>query len=230
MKRIKKKNFDKKIIFCDFDGTITLEDTVDKFLLLYANDQWLKIEDQWEKGLIGSRVCLEQQINCIGKISEREIKKFAAEIEIDPHFMEFLKEVKKNKIDFYIVSDGFDILINQILSNYKIKDVPVFSNKLELKDNKLYASFPYQKNECYLQSGMCKCAVIENKYQNKHRIYIGDGKSDMCAVNLAEEVYAKKRLANYCRDNKISYTHFAYFNDITNSLFKEENKYATVQD
>ena len=35
------KNFQ---FFCDFDGTITKEDTLNKFLRVYAKTDWLEVE------------------------------------------------------------------------------------------------------------------------------------------------------------------------------------------
>ena len=37
-------------IFCDFDGTITQEDTLNKFLRVYADKKWLELEEEWISG------------------------------------------------------------------------------------------------------------------------------------------------------------------------------------
>ena len=37
-------------IFCDFDGTITKEDTLNKFLRVYADKKWLELEEEWISG------------------------------------------------------------------------------------------------------------------------------------------------------------------------------------
>lgn len=42
-------------ILCDFDGTISLNDTTDHLLETFALDGWQAIEQQWEQGLIGSK-------------------------------------------------------------------------------------------------------------------------------------------------------------------------------
>ena len=38
------KNFQ---FFSDFDGTITKEDTLNKFLRVYAKTDWLEVEEKW---------------------------------------------------------------------------------------------------------------------------------------------------------------------------------------
>ena len=51
------------VVFSDFDGTITKEDTLNKFLRVYADKKWLEIEDKWLNGEIGSKECIEEYIN-----------------------------------------------------------------------------------------------------------------------------------------------------------------------
>lgn len=51
------KNFQ---FFCDFDGTITKEDTLNKFLRVYAKTDWLEVEEKWMNGAIGSKQCIEE--------------------------------------------------------------------------------------------------------------------------------------------------------------------------
>ena len=54
-----------KIIVSDFDGTITKKDTLSTFLELYADKEWLVIEDKWVKGEIGSAECLQKQFDLV---------------------------------------------------------------------------------------------------------------------------------------------------------------------
>jgi len=43
------------IVFLDFDGTITQRDATDVILEAYADPGWLRIEEEWKAGRIGSR-------------------------------------------------------------------------------------------------------------------------------------------------------------------------------
>ena len=45
-------------VFCDFDGTIALEDVTDSILERFALDGWQDIELQRKNGRIGSRECM----------------------------------------------------------------------------------------------------------------------------------------------------------------------------
>ena len=56
------------VIFCDFDGTITINDTVDHLLSIFADKNWITIEESWKNGEIGSKECLKKQFDCIDYI------------------------------------------------------------------------------------------------------------------------------------------------------------------
>lgn len=213
-------------IFCDFDGTITIEDVVDKLLNIYADRHWKEIEKLWEQRKIGSEECLRLQLRCIENLNERELLRFALDIEIDPYFPDFLSSVSENGIDFYIVSDGFDWLIKLILLNNGISTVPVFANRLRIRNSRPIPSFPFKTKECYMKSGMCKCSIVD-KYEGKKTVtYIGDGESDICAVRKADIVFAKNRLSDYCTQNAIDFIEFSSFDDIRKVLFNKEKKNA----
>ena len=64
------------VIFCDFDGTITINDTVDHLLSIFADKNWINIEESWKNGEIGSKECLKKQFDCIDYISEKQLNEF----------------------------------------------------------------------------------------------------------------------------------------------------------
>jgi 2-hydroxy-3-keto-5-methylthiopentenyl-1-phosphate phosphatase len=210
------------VIFSDFDGTITVDDVVDKFLSIYAGESWMEIEELWEAGEIGSEMCLMLQLACIKLITVDELIGFTSDIAIDPYLSKFVRFVKRNGIDLYVLSDGFDCLIELILGNHGIAGIPTFANSLRIEDNKPIPSFPFKVGQCLSGSGMCKCAIIEKYRQDRLVIYIGDGRSDKCAVGRADIVFAKGKLSNYCSDKSIEFFEFSNFGDVLECLVKKE--------
>ena len=202
-------------IFCDFDGTITKEDTIGKFLKLFANDKWFEIEKQWKEGKIGSRECMKQQLELVKPLSQKELDYFFDSLEIDETFINFYNEIKKRNIKFTIVSDGFDIFIYNVLKNYNIEDIKVFANKLEIIGGKFIPIYDDKYKSCKRKSGVCKCKVVEEEtLENHNLIYIGDGLSDACVSGKINKIYAKNYLAKYLSSNNIPYIEFNSFNEI----------------
>ncbi len=208
--------------FCDFDGTITKEDTLNKFLRVYANVEWTDIEDKWLRGEIGSKQCIEQQMQTFPLMEEKNVNDFIDSIEIDETFPDFLNYIKSENIDFYIVSDGFDFFIEKILARYKIKDLKIFSNKLEFKNGSFKTAFPFFTPGCKRKSGVCKCNVIKsNRIVTKQILYAGDGISDFCAAQNVDFLFAKGSLLKYGMNTKINnLVGFNSFNEIETYIKK----------
>ncbi len=210
------------VVFCDFDGTITKKDTVDELLNTFADKKWLDIEEDWQKGKIGSKECLIEQFKQIDRISPEQFNEFIKISEIDPVFPDFLSEINRKNIDFYIISDGFGFLINRIFKKYNISGCKIFSNKLDYQDKKFTPVFPLHNARCEVKSGLCKCSIVKTFSKDKKSIYIGDGKSDICASSKADILFAKNNLAEHCDKNEIAYFPYNDFNDIREILFKKE--------
>lgn len=190
-------------IFSDFDGTITKVDTLNTFLRVHATDEWLEIEDRWINGEIGSRQCIEEQMQLFPGMTEKTMNDFVDSIEIDETFIPFYEFVKEKNIDFSIVSDGFDLFIERILNRYDIKNVKIYSNKLKFDGKNFETSFPHCSQDCKRDSGVCKCSVIKNnRIVTKRLLYAGDGLSDFCVSNKADILFAKGSLLEYCKNTK----------------------------
>ena len=202
-------------IFCDFDGTITKEDTIGAFLNRFADNRWLEIEKQWKDGEIGSRDCMKQQLELVRTLSQKELNEFFDSLEIDETFIDFYNETQKRKIPFTIVSDGFDYFIYNVLRKYKLEDIKVFTNKLEIKNGKFIPVYDDKYKACKRKSGVCKCKVVEHEtLKGFQTVYIGDGLSDACVSGKINKIYAKEYLARYLSSNNIPYIEFNTFNDI----------------
>lgn len=201
-------------IFCDFDGTISSSDATDQVLEKFAEGRWREIEEEWSRGIIGSRECMQRQIALI-RATLPELNSFLDTISIDLGFRGLLAFCRSNALPLTIVSDGVDYFIKRILKRHQISGLPVMANVLNLstEDGKtIFAlSSPHASEMCLSASGVCKCQVVE---QEETRIYIGDGRSDFCVSDKVDIVFAKDRLADYCRDQEIPFIRFDGFTDL----------------
>lgn len=210
-----------RIIVSDFDGTITTKDSLYYFFENYATEEWLEVERLWVNRTIGSKECLTREFNLVVNLSEELIEKYIKTIKLDEYFFEFIREIEKLNIDFAIVSDGIDYFINKILKNHNIENIKIIANHSEFKNNSLEITCPHSFSGCKVNSGTCKCKVI-NDFKNEYKelIYIGDGTSDFCAANNAkiDKLYAKAGLLKYCKSNNIRHIEFNTFKEILDSI------------
>jgi 2-hydroxy-3-keto-5-methylthiopentenyl-1-phosphate phosphatase len=97
------------------------------------------------------------------------------------------------------LSDGFGYYIEKILKRENLSHLKVFSNKLILNDEgKLIPSYPYYNAE-YRSSANCKRNhIIENSGEDDYTVFIGDGNSDIDAIQYVDFIFAKDNLLKYC--------------------------------
>ena len=197
-------------ILCDFDGTISLQDTTDVLLQNFGRAGWQALEDDWLQGRIGSRECMGAQIALLD-VSRETLFQHLAAMDIDPDFKAFVAAADRYDAPVQIVSDGLDAAIAFILKRHGLSHLPIFANQLiEQPHNRWSLAFPHADEHCVKASGNCKCAraasVKRAAHQTSARIlYIGDGSSDFCVSNRVDLVLAKDKLIEYCRAHHIAH-------------------------
>ncbi|MEI8344676.1 MAG: MtnX-like HAD-IB family phosphatase [Candidatus Omnitrophota bacterium] len=205
--------------FIDFDGTIAKVDVVDAVLKRFAPKQWKAIEAEWLSGKIGSRACLGRQIDLV-RVSQKKLAGFLDTIEIDPHFVAFLKTCLELGIEVSVVSDGFDFIIDRVLKKALagkgrlLRNLPVHSNRFEWRSG-VGPKAVFSKDPCEHGCATCKVRVIRKKSRaGQMKIFIGDGFSDRHAAHASDLCFAKKRLLDYCRDNQLPHIEYVQFDRI----------------
>lgn len=207
---------DKKyIVFFDFDNTISKVDVIDDMLERFSkDDKWVKLEEKWKSGKIGSKECLKGQVNGI-RITKKDLDAYLDGIEIDPYFKKLLKLLRSNKIKTYILSDNFGYILKTILKSNGIDGIPVRSNRLKISGDRLSPSFPFSDNDCGDFCGHCKRSSLRKlSKKNKTIVYIGDGRSDICPAKASDVVFAKATLLEYFKSKKLGHIPLNNLNDV----------------
>jgi 2-hydroxy-3-keto-5-methylthiopentenyl-1-phosphate phosphatase len=213
----------KPIVFCDFDGTVTLDDVTDRILEELGDPGWRELEAAWVQGMIGSRECLERQMALV-RASSRQLNSLIDAVAIDPGFASFYKFTEQAGISFCILSDGFDYVVRRVLrrvgADGELRNGKhLFTSSMEIEDNRLRVSFPHDARVCEHGCATCKAAIIR-RIGRGHRpvVFIGDGLSDRFAVGESDLVFAKKQLLAHCRKNHIACMPFETFADVETTL------------
>jgi len=194
------KNMDKNmIIFFDFDNTITTIDVIDDMLERFSGDeQWKGLEKRWQSEEIGSLECLKGQVEGIN-ITKDRMDEYLDTVSIDPYFKKLLRIFKSRDISVLIVSDNFDYMLNGILARNNISGVEVYCNKVSFVNGRLKPSFPYSNPDCGACANCKKTHLLSKKKAGVKTVYVGDGKSDLCASKVSDMVFAKGYLKDIFR-------------------------------
>jgi 2-hydroxy-3-keto-5-methylthiopentenyl-1-phosphate phosphatase len=206
-------------VFCDFDGTISVQDATDFVLSELADPEWQQIERLWQDGKIGSGECMRRQISLIHATPE-QLDEVLDQVEIDPFFASFADFCAAYSVPLTIVSDGVDHFIKCILRRHGLHHLPVIANALVVSvggGQPSYGLFsPHADQTCMTAAGVCKCRWLGAHGQE--RIYIGDGRSDFCVADKPELVFAKGELARHCAEHEIPFLAFHDFGDVIAGL------------
>lgn len=195
-------------VFFDFDNTITPFDVIDDIVERFSvNEQWRKIEEDWKRGKIGSKECLQGQFREV-RVKKDAFIRYLSAIKIDEYFSKIIALLKRHKAFVSIVSDSSSFIINYILKNNGIEGIKVYSNRLKFNKDKLILEFPYLNKRCPKCANCKKSHLRRTGIDDKITIYIGDGLSDVCAAGCADIVFAKASLLKYFKEQKKKHIEF----------------------
>ncbi len=188
------------LILCDFDGTVSTKDTVNRLVRDHIVDpEWRFHVKRYMRGEIGSREVYEA-VGPAMRMDRAEFHEFVqSHAELDPAFPSFLQWARDLGIDVKIVSDGFDATIHALFEKHGIDGIEIFANRLEfLDDSRLSLTSPHWNAECGT-CGTCKQDIVQ-RFRSRYNtiILIGDGESDRHAAEEADVVVALKDLFIYC--------------------------------
>ena len=202
-------------VFVDFDGTITKQDTGDAIFTKFGPEEQVKeIIRNLLSDKISARECWQQLCESVDSIDETQLDEFILQIEVDKTFHSFVEYCEKQNFELYILSDGFDYYINRILKREKLDHLKVFSNSLEITDNKLIPVFPHYDADCSSSANCKRNHIINNSADDEFTVFIGDGNSDKYTVHFCDFIFAKDDLLKYCEKERITYFPFHNFNDV----------------
>jgi 2-hydroxy-3-keto-5-methylthiopentenyl-1-phosphate phosphatase len=206
-------------IFCDFDGTVAVDDVGERFFQTFGNDDIPKIVEELYAGKITPRECYHKEFAVLRGLTVTSCEEFVGKQAIDPHFREFAEFCRERRIDLWIVSDGFDFYIKRILDRYGLAHIPFIANHLVVSDTvdrntgelQVEPQFPYTDGECECCANCKRNHLLNLSGEDDIIIYVGDGISDRCPVRYADIVFAKGRLIHYCQEENITYFEYSTF-------------------
>ena len=207
------------VVFSDFDGTVTQADVTDEILTRLADPAWRGVEQEWLRGEIGSRECLERQMALV-RASARELNALIDAVPVDPGFAEFYRFTEERALPFYVVSDGFDYVVQRVLSRSGVdgrlrNGHHLYASQLRVRGRRWLTAFPHPAAGCEHGCATCKAGVMKRLGRGHAPvIFIGDGLSDRFAVEEADLVFAKHELLRYCLGNGIAFDPFRTFADV----------------
>jgi 2,3-diketo-5-methylthio-1-phosphopentane phosphatase len=204
-------------IYCDFDGTIALDDVSDLLLTRFAGPGWTALEDDWLAGRIGSQACMQGQFALLDA-DPAELDAVIDGVAIDPAFPRFVASARAAGCRVEVLSDGADRAIRRILARHGLADLPIAANHLVPVGGRTWRlESPHAVPACRVAAGTCKCACVDTgdvaDGAGRRRLLVGDGASDFCVAGKVDWVLAKSRLIDHCRSHRLPHEPIQGFDD-----------------
>lgn len=214
----------------DFDGTISSQDVLDELISRYSvDDSWKQLERRWQSGEIGSRACLAGQFDLV-RVTPPELEAMLSRMTLDPGAVALFRLLDIYRVPVVILSDCVDFFIRRILRRYGFSHIEVRSNTAVFADGGLKLYCPHESSSCTFGAAHCKCESMDALGQSgRQSIYVGDGRSDLCASRKADLVFAKSVLARLLEAEKIPFRPYTTLQDVANVLAEAWQSESSVE-
>jgi 2-hydroxy-3-keto-5-methylthiopentenyl-1-phosphate phosphatase len=207
-------------LFIDFDGTITTVDVGSRVFTRFSGGKNADVVERWIRREVTSIECLTEEARLMNA-ERREVVEFVRQFAVDPGFHRLMDLCRENRIDITVVSDGLDVYIREILNREGYTGMKVMSNISRFSGDTLQVEFPHRHESCGF-CGNCKGAAIRNHLRPGHKsIFVGDGYSDLCAIDAADYLFAKADLASYLARSGKSFLPFGSLHEVADRISDE---------
>ncbi|MGL4522463.1 MAG: MtnX-like HAD-IB family phosphatase [Bacilli bacterium] len=209
-------------IFCDFDGTITTTENMVTLINKFVSPELQETKKKIYNKEISIRTGVETMFHSIPSSELPAMVNHVLDTAIfRPGWETFLDYIKKQDVEFYVVSGGFTFFIEPLLKNAQAID-GIFANEIDASNPFLTVNWPYAcEAHCSNDCGLCKVKVMEQHSTSADfTIVIGDSITDLQAAKKADVVFARDFLIKCCRNDNIPFYEFRTFHDIIEQLEK----------
>ncbi|OLL22993.1 Pdp3-interacting factor 1 [Neolecta irregularis DAH-3] len=216
----------KYIVFSDFDGTITLQDSNDYLTdnVGIGSEQRRKLNCDVLQNRSSFRDAFKEMLDSV-KLSFTEcIELLRKNIKLDPGFKAFFDWCLQHDITVIILSSGMEPIIRALLKDLigpSAEKIQIVSNSVDIHKNGSWnIVFHDDSHFGHDKSLAIKPYSSLPKGQRPTLFYCGDGVSDLSAAAETDLLFAKagQDLITYCRQENIPYREFIDFTEIHSTI------------
>lgn len=203
----------KRIVFCDFDGTITVAETFVAMADRFTPEVAARLRPQIYSQQITLREGVRQTIESIPSAKYPEIIEFIRSQPIREGFGEFLDFLQTENIPIVVISGGLQIMVETALTPYRDRITAIHAIELDTTGEYLQPSSRYASGTEYVAK-----AKIMADYGADETIAIGDGITDWQIAEAADLVFALPPLTKYLDERSKPYLSWTDFHDIRTAI------------
>jgi 2-hydroxy-3-keto-5-methylthiopentenyl-1-phosphate phosphatase len=203
----------KRIVFCDFDGTITVEETFVAMLKRFAPEVSAQLLPEIYTKRLTLRQGVRQMLESIPSTSYPEILNFTRSQPIRAGFRDFLDFLDAENIPLVVVSGGLQGMVEAVLKPFLARISSIYAINVDTTGSHLRVQSRYEGG-----TEMVAKAQIMKTYNVEETIAIGDSITDWQIALAASLVFARPPLTYYLEEHRKSYISWTDFTDVQDRL------------
>lgn len=202
------------IIFVDFDGTITMEDTLDGAMRLFVSKE--EYEEKYHE-MIKGRLTLSEALHLVFDYTPSsrfpEMMAYIQKVPIRDGFAEFLDEMKALEIPVVVISGGLRQLLEVKIGEYKNRFLGMHYVDLDISGENMRLVSAYDDGKEVL-----KKTEIMAQYDYRTAVCIGDSYTDINMAAASNVVFARDILADVLKKEGKPFIAWNDFYDIIEAI------------
>ena len=206
-------NNHKRIVFCDFDGTITVEETFVAMLKHFAPELSSQLMPEIYARRLSLRSGVRQLLESIPSECYGEIVEFSRGKLMRPGLVELLDFLDAQRVDFVIVSGGLRIMVEAVMGDLVERAIALYAVDLDATGPCLQVNAEFEGD-----TELVSKVRVMGLHPAGEQVAIGDSLTDFNMALQAKSVFARDRLAEYLDEQQKPYTKWDNFFDVLENL------------
>ena len=210
-------------VFCDFDGTFSVQDVGATLAQRHAGDRRPAVWARYERGEITAWQYNMEILDGLA-LPRPALEAFLETVELDPGARDLVAWCESHGVPFRVLSDGFDLNLDRLQEIHSVR-FAYDANHLRYERDawRIEAGFP--NPACGCGTGTCKRGRIE-AFRREHPAaklaHIGNGRvSDLCGALAADVAFAKGSLAEELTRRSAAFESFETLRDVIPPLERQ---------
>ena len=205
----------KRIVFCDFDGTITAEETFVGMLKRFAAESYDATENLLIEGKITLGEAVRRLVESIPSKRYPQVLDYVKDKPIRQGFSELLDFLYFHGVPLIVVSGGLMGSVSAKLVPFQHRIHAMYAAEVAAEGDFLRVRSDFES-----ATELVAKTRVMGLYRYEQSIVIGDGITDLNIAMTTDLVFARDRLCGYLTEKGKPFIRWEDFFDVCNHLSK----------
>lgn len=201
---------DKWVVLCDFDGTITLDETFVAILTRFSPTLSQELIPQMYNLTLSLKEGVQRLMESIESKHYPEMLEMISQAPVRKGFSEMLSTLSVCRIPFVIVTGGVSEFVRAALKGVPEGVSEIYGMKVDHSGRYLRLS-----SELEGETELVSKVKVLDLYPDARSVCIGDSVTDLALALRCNFVIARGRLSSYLDERNVHYFPFNDFFDVT---------------